>query len=184
MLNLKNLPHQQPDEKVILFLRRHWTVVFQIIIAIGILYFIPAFLVGLFWQRILPFFEHELYGPILTLIISLYTASIWLLAFVEFVDYYLDVWIVTNKRILNIEQKGLFRRTASELHIGAIQDVTSEVNGILRTVFDFGNVYIQTAGKDKRFIFKDIPEPEKIKEEITGIVQKLKNPPETKTTDS
>ena len=102
MLHLKNLPHQQPDEKVILFLRRHWTAVFQIIIAIGILYIIPALLIGIFWQRVLPFFEHEFYGPIITLILSLYVASIWLLAFVEFVDYYLDVRIVTNKPILHI----------------------------------------------------------------------------------
>jgi uncharacterized membrane protein YdbT with pleckstrin-like domain len=104
----------------------------------------------------------------------MYYLAVWLFAFLEFTDYYLDVWIVTNERVINIEQEGLFHRTASELHLTAIQDVTSDVQGIVRTLFDYGNVHIQTAGEKGRFIFKNIEEPEKIKEFVIRLVEEDK----------
>ena len=83
---------------------------------------------------------------------------------------YCPVWIVTNERIIDIEQRGLFRRTTSELHLAAIQDVTSDVHGILQIGLDYGDVFIQTAGETGRFNFKNIPHPEKIKQRVLQLV--------------
>jgi hypothetical protein len=83
----------------------------------------------------------------------------WLILFVVWIDYYLDVWIVTTKRIVNIEQVGLFNRQISELEHSKIQDVTSEVKGFLPTFFQYGYVYVQTAAEKARFTFKQIPDP-------------------------
>jgi uncharacterized membrane protein YdbT with pleckstrin-like domain len=71
----------------------------------------------------------------------------------------LDVWIVTGSRIVNIEQVALFSRNISELKHNKIQDVTSEVKGIIPTLFNYGDVYIQTAGNKQRFVFKQISDP-------------------------
>lgn len=95
-----------------------------------------------------------------------YTLSVWLFFYTAFVNYFLDMWIVTNDRIVDIRQKGLFSRTVAELDLFRVQDVTSEAHGIFATVFDFGNVYIQTAGEQERFVFYNIPEPHKIREAI------------------
>jgi uncharacterized membrane protein YdbT with pleckstrin-like domain len=89
----------------------------------------------------------------------------------QFTDYYLDTWIVTNERIINIEQKGLFSRIVSELHLNQVQDVTSETHGIVATFLSYGDVHIQTAGARERFNFKQIDNPEKIKQIITKLVQ-------------
>jgi hypothetical protein len=171
MLHPHHLPHQQKGETCVFFLHRHWHVLLQIFFPIFLLYLIPGLLLFFFWEKVTPFIQHEIYGPISFLILSAYVCGVWLLAFVEFVDYYLDVWIVTNKRILNIEQLGLFHRTASELALSTVQDVTSEVKGILPTLFNFGTVYIQTAGETRRFIFKEVPDPEEIKEKIISVLE-------------
>ena len=81
-------------------------------------------------------------------------------------DYYLDVWIVTTKRVLNIEQTGLFARVVSELRLYRVQDVTSTVKGVVETLFDFGDVEIQTAGEKTRFLFEEIPHPNRISKSI------------------
>jgi uncharacterized membrane protein YdbT with pleckstrin-like domain len=81
--------------------------------------------------------------------------------FIVWINFYLDVWIVTDTRIVNIEQLGLFSRHISELKHNKIQDVTSEVQGLVPTLFGYGNVYIQTAGNKQRFVFKQIPESTK-----------------------
>jgi hypothetical protein len=55
-----------------------------------------------------------------------------------------------------------------------VQDVTSEVAGMLHTFRDDGNVVVQTAGERTRFIFKDVPRPERIKESIVRFVNEDK----------
>src|SRR3989339_70988 len=103
---------------------------------------------------------------ILYLVAFIYTLSVWLFFYTAFVNYFLDMWIITNDRIVDIRQKGLFARVVAELDLFRVQDVTSEAHGIFATMFDFGNVYIQTAGEQERFVFYNIPEPHKIREAI------------------
>jgi len=112
--------------------------------------------------------------PIFILFISIYYLYIWLFIFYGFVDYYLDVWIVTTERIVNIEQKGLFARVVSEQRLDRIQDVTSELKGFFSTMLNYGNVYIQTAGEQTRFIFKEVAQPQKVAKKINQIVEKNK----------
>lgn len=82
------------------------------------------------------------------------------------IDYFFDVWIITNERIINIEQKGLFVRTVSELKFSRIQDVTSEVSGMIPTILNFGDVKIQTASEEDMFLFRHVPDPYHIKDVI------------------
>src|SRR3989344_3187016 len=91
---------------------------------------------------------------------------IWLFSFLLWIDYYFDVWIITNERIVNIDQKGLFARHMSELNFGSVQDVTTVVTGILPTVLNYGDVVVQTAGEKERFVFRMIPDPYIIKDSI------------------
>jgi uncharacterized membrane protein YdbT with pleckstrin-like domain len=117
---------------------------------------------------------NEYIYPIVVLFLSIYYLYVWLLAFHSFVDYYLDVWIVTTERIINIEQKGLFARTVSEQELFRVQDVTSEVHGFFETILNFGDVHIQTAGQIQRFIFKQVPQPSKIVQEVIQLSEKNK----------
>jgi membrane protein YdbS with pleckstrin-like domain len=174
MMHLDHLPNQRKNEKVELFLRRHWFAITNIILAFLILTIIPISIGIYFQDQVINWLNHPLFGPVLVVIASIYFLSIWLFAFLEFTDYYLDVWIVTNERIINIEQEGLFHRTASELNLTAVQDVTSDVRGIIRTVFDYGNVSVQTAGETGRFRFKNIQRPEKVKEHVIRLVERDK----------
>ena len=91
---------------------------------------------------------------------------LWLYGFLVWIDYYFDVWIVTNERIVNIEQKGLFTRHISELRFSRVQDVTSSVNGLIPTMFNFGDVYVQTAAEQERFVFRQVGDPFAIKDEV------------------
>jgi hypothetical protein len=174
MMRLDHLPNQRKDEKVLLFLRRFWITPFEIIFYMLGLYALPSAVAYVFIDAIENKLADPFVGPIIVLVASMYVLGVWLFGFLEFTDYYLDVWIVTNERIINIEQKGLFTRVASELHLSAVQDVTSEVKGVLHTLLDYGHVHIQTAGERTRFIFKDIPKPEKVKEEIIRFVDEDK----------
>ena len=169
-MHLDCLPNQKENEHVILFLRRHWFILFQLMFTTILMFILPLVLLVIFHDYAANILENAFWGPVLVVFGSAYFLSTWLLAFVHFTDYYLDTWIVSNERIINIEQNGLFNRTASEMHLNAIQDVTSEVNGFLNTFLNFGSVYAQTASERERFHFEEIPTPELVKEKLLKLV--------------
>ena len=169
-MRLDKLPNQRKNERVILFLRRHWVAPLQIIAIFIVLMLLPVAIGYLFYESFVLWMRDDIFGPVISLVAIGYVMCVWLFSFIEFTDYYLDTWIVTTERVINIEQKGLFNRVASELQLEAVQDVTSNVEGIFRTMFDYGDVIIQTAGEIKHFHFKEISNPEAVKEKIIHVV--------------
>lgn len=161
-----HFPGQREAERIILFLRRHGLVLFNKLFLPFVLILIPP-IVLLFlpdkYQDAL--FREPLVG-LIVLGLSAYYLMLWLAIFLFFVDYYLDIWVLTDQRIVNIEQRGLFHRVISELNILRVQDVTSEVRGVIPTFLDYGDVHVQTAGTRKRFHFYQVPHPEEVKKMI------------------
>ena len=84
-------------------------------------------------------------------------------------DYYLDVLIITNTRIFDIEQKGLFRRTSSSFRIDNIQNVTVDQKGIIQTMLNFGTIQLETSGEREDFIAHFITDPYDIKKFINKL---------------
>ena len=70
-----------------------------------------------------------------------------MLLFIFWIDYYLDMWIITSERIIDIEQTGLFRRQISEFMLDKVQDITVEIPDMIATFLKYGNLHIQTAGE-------------------------------------
>ncbi len=101
--------------------------------------------------------------PVIYFLVSFSYLIAWIYSFFLWVDYFLDIWVITSARVINVEQKGLFARNTSELDYTHIQDVTSEIEGIIQTLFNYGDVYVQTASNENRFMFRHVAHPEKIK---------------------
>ena len=158
-----HFPTQRPDEHVFIFLRRHWSVLARQISHVCIFLFLPPIALAITYA-IVPF--EVIPGSLIYIVlvegISLYYLFTLLAYFHAFIDYHLDIWIVTDQRVISIEQQGLFNRVVSELNIGRVQDVTSEMKGKLQTFMHFGQVHIQTAGEEERFIFEQVPKPDEV----------------------
>ena len=170
-MKVDQLIKRKPNEQVIFFLRRHWIIFFGDTIEIMILGAVPMavyFLLNKIWPSLL---IGSVSWPLLILLASAYYLIIWLFFINTFIDYYLDAWIVTTDKVVNIEQNGLFSRTISELDLSKVQDVTSEVKGVIPSIFNFGNVYVQTAGEVERFDFEQIPRPHEIRKNILELVE-------------
>lgn len=157
------------EEKISQVIHRHWFNVLSqfllVILATVVLFFVFIALPIIFvdidadrdFQRMLAFLE------------NLITLFVWTYIFFIWIEYYLDVFIISDKKIVNVEQKGLFIREVSELKYERIQDVAVEVKGIIPTVLNYGDLYIQTAGEKERFVFRAMPDPYAIKNLIMGL---------------
>ena len=170
-MHLGHLIKQKGYEKIVYVLRRHPLVMIRGLFVFVILGGLPLAGYYFFLPQITAFLEMPLTRVILVLAGSIYMLSVWLFLFSAFLDYYLDLWIVTNDRIMNIEQHGLFGRTVSELDLSKIQDVTSEIKGIFATIFNYGDVQVQTAGEQTHFVFEQIPNPHEIRKGILDLVE-------------
>lgn len=95
-----------------------------------------------------------------TFLYSVWLLLLWIIFFIEWTDYYLDMLIVTDKRIIDVEQKGFFNREVTSFLHPQIQDITVQTEGVLRTLFKFGDLHIQTAGHKHEIIIKDATYPE------------------------
>jgi len=168
------LPGVMPGEKIIKIIRKDIFILFEKLILGVILIGLPA-LVGYMMIRIYPnLLNGQISYPLIILAASGYVLFIWLFGFFSFIDYYLDVWLITNERIIDIKQEGFFSRTVAELKLFQIQDVTSELKGLSKFIFRYGDVYVQTAGEVQRFIFRQIPHPEEIRDIIIKLAEENK----------
>lgn len=160
-----HFPGQHEGERIILVLRRHPIVFFFTLVCFAVLALVPMGARLAIPSDFLPA-PGGLVEGFLIILGTTYYLCLWLGFTYAWVDYYLDLWIVTNDRIINIEQAGLFNRVISEQGIVRVQDVTSEVRGLLPTFLNYGHVYVQTAGERARFIFEQVPQPDLVKKVI------------------
>ena len=91
---------------------------------------------------------------------------VWTGAFSTFTQYYLTVWVITSLRIVDIRQKGFFSREVSSFMLTRVQDVTTDVSGVLATLFHFGRLSVETAGNDEDFAMNGISAPADIRDTI------------------
>ena len=150
------------NEKLEKVLRKHWFVYVLDIIILFILFILPyiAFRVTGLDDTL------DLSGKTYDLAVFLYACwflLLWVYFFVAWTNKYLDAWVITNVRIVSIDQVNLFSRDVTSTHYEKIQDIAIKTRGIIRTLLGFGDIEVETAGKDDDILIKDIPNPEEVK---------------------
>jgi uncharacterized membrane protein YdbT with pleckstrin-like domain len=91
--------------------------------------------------------------------------------FEKYYNYAQGMLIITSQRVLNVEQKGFFKRRIIETDVNKIQDVSSNVSGVMRIFLKFGDLVIRTAGgsQGSEIIIKNIPHPYDVQQIIANI---------------
>lgn len=77
--------------------------------------------------------------------------------------------LVTNERIVDIDQNTIFNRSVATLTLSRIQDVSAEVKGPAQTLLQYGTVVVQTAGQEQNFHFDYMPRPYEAEQYILEI---------------
>lgn len=154
--------NQEQGEKIILLLRKHWIT--------NLTWIIPAILL-LFAPLALRFFPLLDFLPLRYQMMAIILWYLLVIAFIfeEFLTWFFDVNIITNKRVVDIDFYNLVYKEVSEAQIERIQDVTFNMGGVIRVLFGFGDVLIQTAGTLTNFEFKAVPRPSQVAQVLGGL---------------
>jgi len=166
--------HLDPDEKVVLEVRKHWIVFVGFAISLLVMAVLPCvlfLLVQIFLPKVLPAFSLSSLSPnipaLFLFFYSLWLLFLWISFFVQWTKFHLDVWYVTDRRIIDVTQKQFFDREISNLPFDKIQDVTVDIHGLVPTMLGFGNVEVETAGEDDGdFVMRAVRDPDNVRRVI------------------
>lgn len=156
---------QLSGEKTVLVTRKHWFVLFFPFWTFLFLAFLP-FLIYFLSKN---FSWYAVISSLFWFLVIIHFLILWLLLFYQLMLYILTVTVVTNKRLIRIDQKAFFLYERNETELNKIQDISVKIQGIFAAFLNFGDVEVQTAGTIVKFTFPQLPSPEKIKEIIMGL---------------
>lgn len=157
----KLYPSQQPNEKIMLVAREHWFLLFAKVLVVIILMIVPIIvnsLLNTFGVK----FSSQVFTILSAVGLQLYYLGLLITLFIIFVLYYLNVYVVSDQRVVDIDQVGLLFHEVSELNIETVEDVTGQTKGLFGNLLNYGTVYVQTAGAKERFEFVNIPNPNSV----------------------
>ena len=160
---------KKDDEEVVLFLHQHWFTIINKIIVVCLTSLFPFLIIIVFGPYITP------YLSLFIFLWSAYILFLWFVLFYIITMYMLNSWIVTNERIVDSEQVGFFNRKVAELSLSVVQDVSVTLQGLIPTTLNFGDVIIQSAGRENHFFFDDVPKPQDVKDVIMNLIDKIED---------
>ncbi|MFA5128241.1 MAG: PH domain-containing protein [Patescibacteria group bacterium] len=170
-MSIESFIHAKDYEKVLHKLRRHPFTFLPTALFFAVLLILPIAIGFLIKTQLSTWLANEAIFTALILLGSIYYIGALIFFFTNFVDFYLDLLVVTNDRLVDMEQNGLFSRTVAEVDLYQIQDVTSEIKGVFATLFNYGDMTIQTAGSVPKFIVHNIKDPHHLRIELMDLAE-------------
>ena len=154
-----------PEEKVLLVTRKHWLGLFGplaiMIVAVGLPFVVYLMINSFSW--------YPKISSLYWFLTAVALLILWNLAFYHIMIYSLNTFIVTDKRIIENEQIGLFKHTVDEIEIEDIQDISVKIHGFFPQILGYGDIEVQSSGAVNKFFFNELPRPRKIKNILMDI---------------
>jgi uncharacterized membrane protein YdbT with pleckstrin-like domain len=154
---------QERKEKIILLLRRHViTNVPWMLTTLGMV-FLPLVVTKIISFSFIPF-NYRLIG-----LVGWYLLA-FAFTFEHFLSWFFNVNILTDERVVDIDFPSVLYRDITSTKTDQIQDVTVRVGGFVRSLFNYGDVLIQTAGTVPEVCFEAVPQPSRVTEVINQLI--------------
>lgn len=156
--------HLEPDEKVLKIVRPHWFIITVELFIIFLVAITPLFITLILASipeltAVMPFSLSN-YFAVLTFALAGWLLLMLMGAFMVWTDYYLDLWIITDRRIIVVDQVSFFNRRISVFRLERMQDIEVRINGFIATFLNFGTISAQTASSSmQNFESHGMPDP-------------------------
>jgi hypothetical protein len=159
--------NQESDEEIVLIVRRDLITNIPWILSALLLILIPP-IVFTFSDLFTPFINISSQTQLVMTLF--YYLIVFGFILVEFTIWYFNVGLVTTKRIIDLDVSGILYKHTSETRLNLIEDVSYSQIGSIRSVFNYGDVHMQTAGTLSNFEFDRAPEPARIVRIIASMI--------------
>ena len=94
--------------------------------------------------------------------------------YIHLLNYELDLIVVTDSRLIAVEQKSFLNRAVGETYLDKVQEVSFQVKGLFANLFDYGHILPKTAGSTSRFDMTFSPKPMENARKLNNIIDAYK----------
>lgn len=150
---------QKPNESIILFLRAHLVTNLSWILIALLLIILPLII-----AIVLPILNMNIFSfPSVARFVVIYILFYYLIVssyvFVSFLHWFYYVFMVTTEQVVDIDYSDIVIHNVSVTSLNQIQDVKYTQSGFISTFFNYGNIFVQTAGTQVNFEEFSVPKP-------------------------
>ena len=165
---------QHDGESIEYLLRRHWWTNVKWMLLSAFLLILPVIFANFsqlftFWD----IFSSDL--KIVLLLVWYFVAAFFV--FEHFLLWYYNAFLITDERVLDLDFYGFFHMESSEARLEQIQDVSHTQGGLSQLIFNFGNVYVQTASELGKIEILGVANPAKVHKILIDLKEKEENSP-------
>lgn len=161
---------QEDGETILLFLRRSFVTNISWIFSAIIFAFLPVLFFYAVQLSLAPL--NAIPPSDVFVLFIFYYLILTTIVFINFITWYFNIMLVTTERVVDIDFADLVYKNIAETKISLVQDVSYTQIGVIRAVFDYGDVLIQTAGTLDNFDFKAVPKPERVVQIVEDLIGK------------
>ena len=87
----------------------------------------------------------------------------------QFLHWYFNIYIVTNQHLVDINFDSILQREVLEAGIENVESASSRIKGIIPSLFNYGNVVVQTAAHTQEITFNSVPFPDSVVDRINDL---------------
>ena len=120
---------------------------------------------------LVPFFGYLLFPQLILVFLAWwFIGAIGL--FYHFVDWYFDVWLLTNFGVVDIERNGFLDVTSTRMEYHMIEGISFTIKGWLPTIFGYGDITIDKMGAKTSVVLMDAANPKKLERQVLRYQEK------------
>ena len=150
----------QGDEQVVLFCRRHWLYFYSKLAGVVLALLLPA--VAVLWLVQITAGLGGVVGKVVLVVVAVWVVFWAIRGYFTWFRYQNDVWVVTNQRIIDSTKYNWIKQRIASADLVDVEDISVVRDGLLATMFNYGDLRVQTAGEIGNFVLAGIPGPSKV----------------------
>ena len=163
---------QKTDESILLFLRAHLATNFPWVFTISLLAFLPIVILVLSPVLEINIFPSPNIARFAVVYILFYYLILFSYSFINLLQWFYNVFMVTSKQVVDIDYSDIVIHHIAVTNLNQIQDAKYTQSGFIPTFFNYGNIFIQTAGTQSNFQESSVPKPREATHIIGDIIGK------------
>lgn len=146
-----------PDETVYYIFEKHWIAELPELLTLIFFYIVPIIA-----TIVITFLVPVRFIPLVWLLASFYLIVTGILLLIRWLNEALDLFVLTDKRLIDITQRGFLSRQTTTANLSQIQHVTYKQRGVLDTMLNLGVVDVLTAGSNPDMALEYIQNPAQV----------------------
>jgi len=159
--------NQNPNESIVLFLRRHFVTNIPWILFTVFFAMLPLFLTLLLHS--VPFAFFSLPARFIAVLLAFYYLLLIGYAFSSFVSWFYNIGIVTTEKVVDINTINILQQNIVSADLSEVVDAEFLQRGLFQSYFDFGDVYVKTEALKASIVFDQAPKPSQVTDTIIDL---------------